>query len=719
MGFQVLVQHLDDFFNYESNFLNYRKSTAEAVHGKQKAVIKPMWTDVTMWAVLAGQPGVAKLLWKRTTDPLRVALMASLQCQIAAAEQDGALADELSAQANEYQQWACGMLDASGSLDHAERATLLMAFPVRKDEKSWDGTQEMWPDSPFELAVGGKSSSGETVRCEQVIAHRYAIEFFTNIFNGFVLQAPAFDDDDSDSDDSDDEDDKTGKKQPGGAKSDNSYFNDETNDWIQNEQMEESQVPFFGKIFFRSNQSNLKSFAAFWNVPKVKYVLHTVFSLSYLVLLIVQLNKGVPWVTAEWMMHEGLLPRDIPGEELFNYVWAVCRLLDGLKQMRRVGREEYEQSGSWGLSGALAYFSSGGNLLDCFNLGTVLLIALLRILFVNGVFQGQQVCWPAACDAADVFVLRLCQSLYAIVTITIFMRFVDSLKFFQGFGVLYLTLLKMLVDVLAWFNVTLVITIGFGVAYTVLMPAGSSIAQTNGNFLGRPFFQPFWGILGDFDAASVLEYYSVEEFPASTLMPLLLWVYNFLTTIVLVNLLIAQMSARYEIMQEVGYNVWLAERINLIKEFKDERDPLPPPLNIIRICCVDVPSLFSKCLIRGKKNTDFMPGNRSGFKLELRGQSINHAKTAALQLCEDYLQQQNEAETESSKMDRVLESNQHLSTQVEVLVNEVARIKGMLSNAARPASPSKLESRINGKKTPKAKQPPPLVSPRGDSVMHL
>ena len=31
---------------------------------------------------------------------------------------------------------------------------------------------------------------------------------------------------------------------------------------------------------------------------------------------------------------------------------------------------------------------------------------------------------------------------------------------------------------------------------------------------------------------------------------------------------------------EKGYEKWLAERVALIKEFQDERDPLPPPLNL-------------------------------------------------------------------------------------------------------------------------------------------
>merc|ERR1712226_839235 len=111
----------------------------------------------------------------------------------------------------------------------------------------------------------------------------------------------------------------------------------------------------------------------------------------------------------------------------------------------------------------------------------------------------------------------------------------------------------------------------------------------------------------------------------------MLWAYNFLTSIVLVNLLIAQMGARYEVMQDIGFNVWLGERIELIKEFKDERDPLPAPLNLIQLLLVDIPRMVMKRL--GGKSSD-APGLRGGFKLELRGASIGHARQAVKALCD-------------------------------------------------------------------------------------
>ena len=60
------------------------------------------------------------------------------------------------------------------------------------------------------------------------------------------------------------------------------------------------------------------------------------------------------------------------------------------------------------------------------------------------------------------------------------------------------------------------------------------------------FFLTFWALLGDFDVDDVYE----ELGSAATLMPMLLFTYTFLTTIFLVNLLIAQMTNIYEKIKE-------------------------------------------------------------------------------------------------------------------------------------------------------------------------
>lgn len=42
--------------------------------------VRPNFTDLMMWAVLAGQHELASVLWEKTADPIRSALMASQLC---------------------------------------------------------------------------------------------------------------------------------------------------------------------------------------------------------------------------------------------------------------------------------------------------------------------------------------------------------------------------------------------------------------------------------------------------------------------------------------------------------------------------------------------------------------------------------------------------------------------------------------------------------------
>ena len=83
--------------------------------------------------------------------------------------------------------------------------------------------------------------------------------------------------------------------------------------------------------------------------------------------------------------------------------------------------------------------------------------------------------------------------------------------------------------------------------YTVVMPAD----VTFGPEIRWPFFDIFWGLLGDFDLSLISEYnpaYTNE--PTAMLVPFFIWLYLFTATVVLVNLLIAQMSSIYTEVEE-------------------------------------------------------------------------------------------------------------------------------------------------------------------------
>mmetsp|Transcript_18044 Transcript_18044/g.53982 ORF Transcript_18044/g.53982 Transcript_18044/m.53982 type:complete len:259 (+) Transcript_18044:1888-2664(+) len=102
-------------------------------------------------------------------------------------------------------------------------------------------------------------------------------------------------------------------------------------------------------------------------------------------------------------------------------------------------------------------------------------------------------------------------------------------------------------------------------------------------------WQPFWGIFGAFDL-NQLEEQIGHEMPTRIVAPLLLWVYMFVATIVLVNLLIAQMSDTYNrVKLTEGTLRWHFERASLILEFKDTKLPVPPPFNLAWLVLFELP----------------------------------------------------------------------------------------------------------------------------------
>ena len=125
-----------------------------------------------------------------------------------------------------------------------------------------------------------------------------------------------------------------------------------------------------------------------------------------------------------------------------------------------------------------------------------------------------------------------------------------------------------------------VLATGFGVSFAVLLPA-SMDGPWYQVFGDNILWEPFWGLMGGFDSiAEPLELDGGHE-PNQTLAPVLLWVYIFAATIILVNLLIAQMADTYGRVTADGRIRWQFERAALISEYKDTKPPLPPPLNLL------------------------------------------------------------------------------------------------------------------------------------------
>merc|ERR1719313_3169486 len=89
---------------------------------------------------------------------------------------------------------------------------------------------------------------------------------------------------------------------------------------------------------------------------------------------------------------------------------------------------------------------------------------------------------------------------------------------------------------------------------------------------------------------------------------ILLWVYVFLSTVVMVNLLIAQMGSTYGRLEEQAPLLAHYNFVDVCEEYKDLNDALPPPLNVLLVpydLCSGVKFVAKKIskTLGGKKKT--------------------------------------------------------------------------------------------------------------------
>jgi len=731
-GLAILGRELDWDFGYMSNYLRFRGCKAAAKEGcttAQERKLRCNWFDLMMIAVLAQQQQLAKLLWVKVEEPLRAALMAALICQRGASVETGAGQDELIEQANTYENWAIELL---GEADHAEDVSLLLLNYPRTSAVP-DGTSpvDKWIESPIETAI-----TVGNIGCKRFLAHKYCISLLDSIYEGYKHKLSSNDGDEKYHFDIDDEEcvDDAGV--------DKDYM--DTNDsFLDKGHMELIKVPLFGQLYLptskvkgkktapepsskdltqdltarvitfarsfdaelssagalRHHATSARSVVSFFFIPKVKFVSHLVFSFAYYLLYLECLTGVLPWLGVgifpswfsdrNWMHRFGELPPAyIPPAECLMWAWTVCRAVEEWRQMYRVGRDAYEETERW--SSWVTYFRSGGNLLDILNYASVLLVAALRINVRLKKEEGSESAYDLYADRGlsedDIETLVVCRCLYAIAAISISARTSSLIKNWQGYGMLYTITYSMIGGMGWWMLLVFFFSFGTGVALTILMPAQNSLEYM------RPFWRPFWGLLGESFTDEAENYFehtkqaSADHFfidwrgMPSVLVPVLGFLYLFFTTVVLVNLLIAQMSARYESVVAEGYEKWLAERVALIKEFQDERDPLPPPLNVFWGFYEMLCALKREFLTRTRPDdVDVQRRALPGFKLVVGGRAAEHARSTASELRRRYLKAEVDREqaTMEAHKGHLKEHGEALS---ELLSSQFARLNDRISD---------------------------------------
>lgn len=472
--------------------------------------------------------------------------------------------------------------------------------------------------------------------------------------------------------------------------------------------------------------------------PSIKFASNMIFSLLYIVyyqecltgflypLFGVELLPSAWGFDHEWMHQNGNLDAcRITVKEVFLWCWTGGRLVEELKQFLHVGSDALEETDRWSAFFTV-YFSSSTNLLDVFNVLTVLAVMVLRVWRYNSCEACRT---PQDCTSMinmtedyqfDGDILTLCRCLYAIATITISIRFMSLMKVQQGFGVLYLSTYSMLLELREWIKVcpdrtarpthvqrrltvvlplphsdpsqlVIFITIPTGFALTILMPSQNFASHT----FVRPMLRPVWGLVGDVQVEEAADYFpepNPRKVVTINLLPqffvgALSFVYLFATTIVLVNLLVALMQQRYDEVTAEGRQAWLSERPFLIKEFKDDRDMLPPPLNVIFLVFYQFPRVLVRCFrYRGSLKESFEFRTESsrfhrGFKLLLGAGATEHTRQVARRLRQGYLKKEEEERDKDSDAHfrKLHERQSMLLANVEMLNGHVARMCDKLS----------------------------------------
>jgi len=355
-----------------------------------------------------------------------------------------------------------------------------------------------------------------------------------------------------------------------------------------------------------------------------------------------QAQEGRVWMHMRQYIPQ-LQPYEITYVELINWGWTLCLAVEEAEQIVANGEDGWRETER--ISGYFKYFYDPSNLLDLFNYSMVLLAAAIRMAVFYGRPEIATMTLEVRPDWRDAFIsehsmeadelleatksMKVVQVIYAVVILTLCFRWLESFTIYERFGILRLMISNMVVDVVWWLTFVIVLSIAMGVSYTVLMPAIAYEVED------APLFRPLWGLLGDFDTETIHAYF--EEYGDGNdhrhhllkiTMLVLCYIYTFFMTIVMVNLLIAQMSSRYEGFVEEGHETWLKNRVELIKEYKDNRRAIPAPFNVPYALLHSLPKALYSFVLWAK---DGFPqpstevNESRGFKLGVGGRTAHHA----------------------------------------------------------------------------------------------
>uniref|UniRef100_A0A7S3BUD2 Ion transport domain-containing protein n=1 Tax=Haptolina ericina TaxID=156174 RepID=A0A7S3BUD2_9EUKA len=208
----------------------------------------------------------------------------------------------------------------------------------------------------------------------------------------------------------------------------------------------------------------------------------------------------------------------------------------------------------------------------------------------------------------DVGALNVARVLYSLLSIPLFMRLIQFLRYFKSVGVLSIVLAEMVKDVILFAIILAVTVSSFAVAFGTLLNDVDSQDEWYKKPLGLdPVWAPVWAVFGGLSKVGIAQYAKDMPQIIQRVAPFLLWTFAFVI-LILIRLLVAMLATTYGRIIKESEGFWLFERAQLISEYKDTKPPLPPPFNILWYLFYSLPRL-----IKSRARTDKSSLQR-GFK---------------------------------------------------------------------------------------------------------
>lgn len=284
-------------------------------------------------------------------------------------------------------------------------------------------------------------------------------------------------------------------------------------------------------LIFRPSTCNLP-FGDFFSTPYIKSRTHTIFRICFTVMYVLSVFSG------------SLSDGSVTFVTLLLFIWGTSFAIV------EFGQFMHEQR-------TLDYITDVWNILD-----VIYLTVMLSTIAAGWILSKH----TGEIDNIEGILMLI----HSTNLLPCWLRLMQSLLFFEYFGVLVITVMQMLKDTAYWFVLILFVVLAFSFSLTPIL---------NSHHHGHDNVSwAFWSLFADDDGAR--EKTDKLSPPLKMLTNTMIYALFVLSNVLLVNLLIAMMNSTYEKVQADSQTEWTYKRMSAIIEY-NEATALPPPFGIL------------------------------------------------------------------------------------------------------------------------------------------